>query len=144
MQLTVTSVLHEAVDAAWRIGYLNAGSAIKPPLLRRQTMVKPIYKCKGCGKEFNGGRRLGDHYAEFPDHRPAGRPRTASTGSPVRMNVRKLSATDLIQAAVDKMAVEINAKRQMLADVEKIKAEITALENQRTALQKMLVPEKTI
>ena len=34
------------------------------------------------------------------------------------------------------------AKRQMLADVERIKAEITALENQRQSLQKMLAPAK--
>ena len=106
-------------------------------------MTTPVYKCKSCGKEFNGGRRLGDHYAEFPDHRPAGKPKAAGAGAPVRTNLRKLSATDLIQAAVDKLAIEINAKRQLLADVEKIKAEITAMENQRTALQKMLTPEKT-
>ena len=111
-------------------------------------MATPIYKCKACGKEFNGGRRLGDHYAESPDHRPAGSPRgdraTVGAGGTSKSYRRKLSATDHIQAAIDKLAVEINAKRQMLADVERIKADITALENQRTALQKMMAPEKTV
>jgi hypothetical protein len=104
-------------------------------------MAKVVYKCKACGKEFNGGRRLGDHYAEYPDHRPAGRPRAAGAGALTRTHRRNLSATDHIQAAIDKLAVEINAKRQVLADVERIKAEITALENQRAALQKMLPPK---
>jgi DNA-directed RNA polymerase subunit N (RpoN/RPB10) len=110
-------------------------------------MATPVYKCKACGKEFNGGRRLGDHYAEYPDHRPPGRPKgtraAAGSGAPPRTYRRRLSATDHIQAAIDRLAMEINAKRQLLADVEKIKAEITALENQRTSLQKMLGPEKT-
>ena len=39
-------------------------------------MATAVYQCKACGKEFNGGRRLGDHYAEYPDHRPAGKPRS--------------------------------------------------------------------
>lgn len=106
-------------------------------------METAVYKCKGCGREFNGGRKLGDHYAEYPAHRPEGRSRAAGAGGSGRTNLRKLSATELIQAAIDKLAIGINAKRQLLADVEKIKAEITAMENQRTALQKMLTPEKT-
>jgi hypothetical protein len=108
-------------------------------------MATPVYKCKVCGKEFNGGRKLGDHYSENPDHRPAGKARASAGGSPpARVYGRKLSATDHIQAAIDKLAVEINAKRQLLADVERIKAEITSLENQRSALQKMLAaPERS-
>ena len=109
-------------------------------------MEKPLYKCKMCGAEFTGGRRLGDHYAEHPDHRPAGRARSekGALGGVSAKGTRrsKLSATDHIQAAIDKLAVEINAKRQLLADVERIKAEITSLENQRTSLQKMLGPER--
>jgi len=108
-------------------------------------MAEVIYKCKACGQQFTGGRRLGDHYSEHPDHRPAGKPRgdkPPAVGA--KINRRKLSATEHIQAAVDKLAVEINAKRQMLADVERIKADITAMENQRAALQRMLVPEKSV
>jgi hypothetical protein len=110
-------------------------------------MEKSLYKCKTCGAEFTGGRKLGDHYAEFPAHRPAGRSRGAAAGgAPVSAGKgrRNLSATDHIQAAIDKLAVEINAKRQMLADVERIKVEITSLENQRSALQKMLASEKPV
>jgi len=108
-------------------------------------MTTPVYKCKVCGKEFNGGRKLGDHYAENPDHRPPGsqRAKASALGALGVSHRRKFSATDHIQAAIDKLAVEINAKRQMLADVERIKADITALENQRVMLQKMLAPEKT-
>ena len=111
-------------------------------------MTQVLYKCKVCGKEFSGGRKLGDHYGENPDHRPAGRargtkPAAAGAGAGVRTYGRKLSATDHIQAAIDKLAIAINAKRQLLADVEKIKAEITEMENQRTALQRMLAPAKT-
>jgi len=105
-------------------------------------MEKVVYKCKACGMEFNGGRRLGDHYAEHPDHRPATRPKGSKGGPSIRTSWRKLSTTDLIQAAIDKMAVEINAKRQLLADVERIRAEITALENRRIELQKLLAPAK--
>lgn len=104
-------------------------------------MEKVVYKCKACGMEFAGGRGLGFHYAEYPGHRPADEPKAAGAGASARTYGRRLSATGHIQAAIDKLAYEINAKRQLLADVEKIKAEITALENQRTALQKMLTPE---
>jgi hypothetical protein len=51
---------------------------------------------------------------------------------------RTRSAAQHIQAAIDQLAAEINAKRQALADVEQIKADITALENQRLALQKTM------
>jgi hypothetical protein len=107
-------------------------------------MANFTYTCKTCGAEFTGGRKLGDHYAEHPDHRPVTRPRAdrAPGSGPARGSRHKLSATDHIQAAIDKLAIEINAKRQMLADVERIKAEITSLENQRQALQKMLAPPK--
>lgn len=99
-----------------------------------------IFKCKTCGLVCSGGSTLGRHYAEHPDHRPVGAPKGARTVT----HRRKLTITDHIQAAVDKLAGEINEKRQMLADVERIKADITALENQRAALQKLLVPPKTI
>ena len=85
---------------------------------------------------------LGDHYAEFPSHRPAIKPR--AVGALVRTSVYKLSVTALIQVAVDKLAVEINAKRRLLADVERIRAEITTMENQRTTLQKMLAPVQRV
>ena len=101
-------------------------------------MKNPVYKCKACGMEFNGGRRLGDHYAAYPEHRPGTRPKGGRGGPSIRTSWRKLSTTDLIQAAIDKLAVEINAKRQLLADVERLKVEITTMENQRTELQKML------
>jgi hypothetical protein len=109
-------------------------------------MSKPVYKCKMCGEEFTGGRMLGNHYSDHPDHRPAGQARAsrpATGGAAPARRMGRLSATDHIQAAIDKLAVEINAKRQMLADVERIKAEITELENQRTALQRMLTPARS-
>ena len=106
-------------------------------------MATSVYKCRACGKEFSGGRKLGDHYAEYPDHRPVTRAKSGKPGSSVRSPVRRMSTADLLQAAVDKLAVEINAKRQLLADVERTKAEITALENQRTALQRLLPSAKT-
>ena len=105
-------------------------------------MATFVYKCKACGKEFAGGRKLGDHYGEFPDHRPPGSSKggqaSGGAGGPVRTYGRTMSAAAHIQAAIEKLAVEINAKRQLLVDVEKIKADITALENQRIALQKMM------
>ena len=107
-------------------------------------MATFVYKCKACGKEFAGGRKLGGHYREYPAHRPAGSSKGSQApggaGASGRIYGRRLSATDHIQAAIDKLAVEINAKRQLLADVETIKADITALENQRIALQKMTAP----
>jgi hypothetical protein len=123
---------------------MEAGQAKTDPIIRRLDMANFVYKCKACGKEFTGGRKLGDHYGEFPDHRPVGRPRAdrPAGGAPARTPRRNLSATDHIQAAIDKLAVEINAKRQMLADVERIKADITDMENRRSALQKMMPPAK--
>ncbi len=97
-----------------------------------------VLECPTCKKKFDSPRGKGNsaqaHYAEFPDHRKS-KPATAS-----KRGGKDMTAAQLIQAAVDKLANEIAAKRQMLADVDKIKAEITQLENQRTQLSKMLPP----
>lgn len=105
---------------------------------------KPTFICKTCGEKFAGGRNLGDHYREHPDHDVRGKAaKAAKAGSkpaarPAQPRVSDLSAADLLKATIQKLTDEINAKRQLLQDVERIKTEVTQLENQREALKKMV------
>ena len=68
------------------------------------------------------------------------KPKDNKGGPPIRTSWRKLSTSQPIEAAIDKMAVEISAKRHLLSDVERLKAEITAMENQRAERQNLLPP----
>lgn len=106
---------------------------------------KPSFVCKTCGEKFAGGRNLGDHYRAHPDHdtRPkakktkkAAAPKAAP--KPTQPKLADLSATDLIKLTLQKLTDEINAKRQLLQDIEKIRTEVTQLENQRESLKKMV------
>lgn len=114
------------------------GEAVKNQFLieRAEKMAKGkrVFKCEKCGQTFTSGRGLGQHYGENETHRPAGKVVVHRQ----KKGTATLSATDLITAAVEKLAGEINEKRALLANIETIKTDITKLENQRKALQAML------
>ena len=106
------------------------------------------YKCRfaGCGKDFGAER------AERTKHELEAHNYTHEGGKAARGGRRgglplleqEATANDLIKQAVAKLAGEINTKREQLANVDKLKKEITALENQREQLIKMLPAEPPV
>lgn len=79
------------------------------------------------------GNSLEQHYATHPEHQPkkSAAKTTASKG-------RGKSATDLIRLAVEQIKKEIESKRELIKNVETIKAEITKLEGRQSKLEEMI------
>ena len=98
------------------------------------------FKCRfpGCGQAFGAERsERGEHEKlKHPTFVPPAGARTVKSGRAAAYDV--MDATAHIQAAATKIASEIARKRETLASVEKIKAEITVLDNQHKALLAML------
>jgi uncharacterized protein involved in exopolysaccharide biosynthesis len=63
-----------------------------------------------------------------------------SKAAPAAAWQQSASAADLIQQAYDKLAAEINERKTLLSNMDKIKGEIKELENKRAALKSMLPP----
>ena len=89
--------------------------------------------CKKCGKEFDSGGEVRNHYKQFPDHRPVKAEKTAKVA-------KGFSPTQHIELAIGLINGQIAEKRQMLSNIEQLKKEITELENQANALKRMLPP----
>jgi Tfp pilus assembly protein PilO len=110
-------------------------------------MAKKLrFQCPYCSEQISSGPGLGKHKqeqhpAEWLKEQEAKASKGGKrTAKPSQLWQQSASAADLMQQAVDKLGSEIDAKREQLASVDKLKAEIKELEQQREALKKLLPP----
>lgn len=111
--------------------------------------AKQQFVCEVCGDKFSGGRAKGIHVAnspkcQTPEWKEKQAKKAAKGSKSGKLFEQEQTASQLIAAAVKKLETEIADKRALLANVEQIKKDITALETQQTALKKMLPAETPI
>lgn len=92
------------------------------------------FHCKNCGARFSSGPGLAKHRRESIVCRPAGWVNSRAKGE-VETAV---SAVDLMKQAARVLRMEIEAKRQQLRDMDKLKAEIAELESKVSAITKLI------
>jgi len=110
-----------------------------------------VIKCEVCGETFSGGRAKGEHIKNSPKCQTAEWKAKQAAKQAAKQGEKKgkaavagMSADSYLKAAIDAIAGELAIKRQALADVDKLKAEITELDNRRQALVKLLPKETPV
>lgn len=110
---------------------------MKGLIMAKDKTEKTRFTCKACGYKAEAmrgkGNSLEQHYANHPEHQPkkSAAKTTASKG-------RGKSATDLIRLAVEQIKTDIEDKRELIKNVETIKAEITKLEGRQSKLEELI------
>jgi uncharacterized protein involved in exopolysaccharide biosynthesis len=110
-------------------------------------MAKKLrFQCPYCSEQISSGPGLGKHKqeqhpAEWAKEQEAKTSKGGKrTAKPAAAWQQSATAADLIQQAYDKLAAEINERKTLLSNMDKIKGEIKELENKRAALKSMLPP----